>query len=217
MSENLQKSENDLNSGLSLPVAPAENMSATAVARRKMLLASLGNLGKGAAIAGAVAVPMQSLAAIGTLSITANGKRCTISGAMSAVHSTETTTAICSGRRPSFYANVANWPSYSAGSNPTAINGITGSSSVITFNKDTKFNSPGLFGSGSTDTLINLLNGPASDAQVWTTALLNGTLGSAAGGTTNFPYTAQQVIDLYNNPAKQADALNFFRNFMQTV
>jgi len=63
-------SEQSLNSGLS----------SDALARRRMLLQSLG---KGSAVVTAVSVPMHSLAAIGTLSVTANGKRCTISGTMS--------------------------------------------------------------------------------------------------------------------------------------
>ena len=213
MSENLKKLEVESSSGPDTGVAPIGNMPAQALARRKMLLTSLG---KGAAVVGAVAVPMQSLAAIGSLSLTANGKRCTISGAMSAVHSNETITAVCSGRRPSFYSVVTNWPRYNAGSNPLATNPITGSGGGITFNKDTTFNS--LFGSGSALSLIDLLfTAPTSDFAHWATALLNGTDLSAAGNATNFPYTAQQVIDLYNNPARSADALSFFTNFMETI
>lgn len=211
MSENLKKLEVESSSGPDTGVAPIGNMPAQALARRKMLLTSLG---KGAAVVGAVAVPMQSLAAIGSLSLTANGKRCTISGAMSAVHSNQAPLPVCSGRRPSFYSSVNNWPRYNATTNPLATNPVTGSSGGLTFNKDTIFLS--LFGSGSTLTLINLV-GSASEFAHWTTALLNGTDVSAAGNTTNFPYTAQQVIDLYNNPARSADALSFFTNFMETI
>jgi hypothetical protein len=215
MSENLKKSEIESSFRPDAGVAPDGNLSAQALARRKMLLTSLG---KGATVVGAVAVPMQSLAAIGSLSLTADGKRCTISGTMSAVHSKETITATCAGRRPSYYSNVANWPNYNAATNPLATNGITGGGGTFTFNKDTKFNSIGLFGSGSTLSLIDLLtSGPNSDFGHWATALLNGTLGSTAGGNTNFPYTAQQVIDLYNNPAKQANALFFFKTYMETL
>lgn len=218
MSENLKNSETESSSGSATGVAPIGNISAHALARRKMLLNSLANLGQGAAVVGAVAVPMQSLAAIGSLSLTANGKRCTISGAMSAVHSNQASLPICSGRRPSFYSVVTNWPNYNAGSNPLASNGITGGGGTFTFNINTKFNANGLFGSGSALSLINLLmTASTSDFAHWATALLNGTLGSAAGMNTNFPYTAQQVIDLYNNPARSADALNFFKNFMETI
>lgn len=212
MSENLKKLEVESSSGPDTGVAPIGNMPAQALARRKMLLTSLG---KGAAVVGAVAVPMQSLAAIGSLSLTANGKRCTISGAMSAVHSNQAPLPVCSGRMPSFYSSVKNWPRYDKQTNPLATNPVTGSGGGLTFNKDTIFTS--LFGSGSTLTLINLLAGPTSEFTHWTTALLNGTDVSAAGNTTNFPYTAQQVIDLYNNPARSADALSFFTNFMETI
>lgn len=217
MSENPKKPKVVVSADQDVDVATSGNLSAKAMARRKMLLISLG---RGTAVVGAVAVPMQSLAAIGSLSLTADGKRCTISGTMSAVHSNPNEALLprCSGRRPSFYSVVTNWPNYNASTNPSATNGITGGGGTFTFNKDTKFNAIGLFGSGSTLSLIDLLlTAPTSDFAHWATALLNGTLGSAAGMNTNFPYTAQQVIDLYNNPARQADALNFFKNYMETI
>ena len=215
MSDNQKKSEIESRSAPQAVAVTVGNLSVDARARRRMLLTSLG---KGAAVVGAVAVPMQSLAAIGSLSLTADGKRCTISGAMSAVHSNQAPLPLCSGRKPSFYANIANWPSYSASSNPLATNGITGGGGTATFDKDTKFRANVLFGSGSTQSLIDLITtAPTSDDAHWATALLNGTLGSAAGANTNFPYTAKQVIDLYNNPARRADALNFFKNYMETM
>ena len=214
MSENLKKSEIEDVTGPQAGALPLGNLSATALARRKMLLTSLG---KGSAVVAAVAVPMQSLAAIGTLSVTASGQRCSISGTMSAVHSNQGTLPVCTGRRPSFYSSVTNWPNYS-GSNPTAMTMVTGGSFV--FKSNTLFNNNGLFGSGPAVSLISILNGGGSDPDAihWVTALLNGTAeNSAAGNSTNFPYTAQQVIDLYNNPTRRANALSFFINFMETV
>lgn len=213
MSENLKKSEVEYALDPLVGAMPVGNTSATLLARRKMLLTSIG---KGSAVAAAVAVPMQSLAAIGTLSVTSTDRRrCTISGVMSGVHSRETVTAVCTGRRGTFYNRVVNWPGYNAGSNPTAINGITGSNSSATFNINTLFNVGTLFGSGIGVKLIDILTGnPNSEYYHWVTALLNGTLGSTA---VNFPYTAQQVIDLYNNPVKRADALAFFTTYMETV
>jgi hypothetical protein len=210
MSENLKKSEFESATGLQAGALPPGNPSETLLARRKMLLTSIG---KGSAVVAAVAVPMQSLAAIGTTSLTATGKRCTISGVMSGVHSRETITAVCRGRRGTYYNVVTNWPNYSAGSNPNGMNGITGSASGFTFTKDTLFNNNGLFGSGVGTKLIDIFNGSTTTEYYhWATALLNGTLGSTA---VNFPYTAQQVIDLYNNPAKRADALAFFTTYME--
>ena len=218
MSENPKKSEIEVSVGPYAGGVSIGNLSVKALARRNMLLTSLGKLGKGAAVVGAVAVPMQSLAAIGSLSLTADGKRCTISGTMSAVHSNQAPLPRCSGMGPRFYSLVTNWPNYNASTNPTATNGITGGGGTFTFDINTKFNAPGLFGSGSTLSLLNLIQtAPTSEFAHWATALLNGTLGSAAGMNTNFPYTAQQVLELYNNPARQADALNFFKNYMETI
>ena len=210
MSKNLKKSEFEGVSG-SVGVPPPGNLSATALARRKMILTSLG---KGSAVVAAASVPMHSLAAIGTLSVTASGQRCSISGTMSAVHSNQVQLPRCTGRRPSFYSSVNNWPNYSS-ANPNATNTVTGGSSV--FRSSTLFNN--LFGSGPNVSLLSILNGGGSDPDAihWVTALLNGTSGSAAGDNTNFPYTAQQVIDLYNNPARRTNALNFFITYMETV
>lgn len=212
MSENLKESEVEGITGPSAGVKSVDTQSASLLARRKMLLTSIG---KSSALVAVVAVPMQSLAAIGTTSRTGiDGKRCTISGVMSGVHSRETVTAVCTGRRGTYYNVVTNWPNYSS-TNLTAINGITGSNSSATFSKDTPFNNNGIFGSGISTKLIDIFNGSTSTEYYhWATALLNGTLGSTA---VNFPYTAQQVIDLYNDPAKRAAALAFFTTYMETA
>ena len=211
MSENLKNSEIEGTPELAVGVPPLRNLSATALARRKMLLTSLG---KGSAVVAAASVPMHSLAAIGTLSVTASGQRCSISGTMSAVHSNQGSLPPCTGRSPNFYKFVSNWPNYSGSTNPTAMNVVTGG--TFGFSSNTKFKDNGLFGSGPAVSLIDILNGVGSDPDAihWVTALLNGTSGSTAA---NFPYTAQQVIDFYNNPARRADALHFFITYMETV
>lgn len=112
-----------------LPQTPTEPAQTAGVARRRMLLASLG---KGGAVAVAVAVPMQSLASIGTLAVTANGKRCTISGTMSNIHSRETVTATCSGWSPAYYAILAKWPNYHVTNNPNAQNSVNGGGARLT-------------------------------------------------------------------------------------
>lgn len=183
--------------------------SSSGIARRRMILASLG---KGATVTAAVAVPMNSLAAFGTLSITADGRRCTLSGNMSKPHSTETTTALCEGWSPSYYSQTANWPpstnldgSYTIPSN--------GAFFARTFTQNTSF--IGLFGTGSDESLINILtNSPSSNEATWIAAVLNGTPGSPAEAA-NFPYTAAEVLGLYSG-SKSAEALAFFKGFMQT-
>lgn len=184
-------------------------LSTAAVARRRMLLKSLG---KGSAVVAAAAVPMQSLAAIGTLSVNSvDGKRCTISGTMSGVHSKETTTALCGGYSPGRYKKIENWPGYSPTNiDPTIfITGGTGS-----FTKNTSFNA--LFGAGLTIGLLTIMNNNAnSDEFHWIPALLNGTAGSLA---VNFPYTAKQVIDLYQTGGStRFDALTFFKTYMEKL
>ena len=207
MSENLKTPADD---DIVLPVGSLSSGSSSdsSIARRRMLLTSLG---KGSAVAAAVAVPMQSLAAIGTLSVTADGKRCTISGTMSSVHSKETTVAICSGWSPGYYHKINHWPKYNASTNPTASNAVNGGSG--TFNSTTSFSV--LFGGGLSQGLLDILNNNQNnEAFHWIAALLNGTTGSPA---INFPYTAQQVIDLYKaGGTTRSNALAFFKNYMET-
>ena len=208
MLENQKKSEFAGVSGLPVGVPPPGNLSATALARRKMLLTSLG---KGSAVVAAVAVPMQSLAAIGTLSITANGKRCTISGVMSAVHSNEKVTDVCTGRSPTFYKSVTNWPNYNA-TTGNASNVVVGGGN---FDQNTRFKA--LFGGGSNSKLIDILTNPPNiDNEFhWVTALLNGTSGSLSA---NFPYTNFQVIGFYKaGGTVQQNALDFFIGYMETT
>jgi len=172
--------------------------SSSGIARRRMILASLG---KGASVAAVVAVPMNSLAAIGTLSVTATGERCTVSGAIisGVVHSKETVTAECAGLNPSYSANPANWPTN------------------LSFTTTTTFSE--LFGSGSSDKLLDILQGAlgTSTAEAsWITAVLNGSDNSLAVST-NYPYTAAQVISFYQaGDPTRSSALAFFQGFMQT-
>lgn len=185
---------------------PATSLQASVMARRRMLLASLG---KGSAVIAAVSAPMHSLAAV---SVTANGQRCTISGTMSGVHSRETVTDTCAGMSPGYYKKIEHWPNYSSSSNAKATNSVTGGHG--TFNKDTHFSS--LFGAGSGDGLLSCLQDTSSHQEEfhWTAALLNGTSGSIA---VNFPYTAQEVIDLYKAGGNiRSDAYAFFKGYMET-
>jgi hypothetical protein len=189
----------------------ATSVSSTGAARRRMILASLG---KGSAVVAAVSVPMQSLAAIGTLSVTATGQLATVSGAMSGVHSAPTTKEISAGWNPSYYSDITKWPNYDATSNPKGRNAINGGSG--NFNKNTLFSI--LFGSGTSEKLIDILgrsSGTADEAS-WIAAVLNGTHGSRAEAT-NFPYTAAQVIAFYKAGGLTAtNALAFFQGYMQT-
>jgi len=179
------------------------------LARRRMLLASLG---KGSAVVAAVAAPIQSLAAIGTLANTADGKRCTISGNMSAAHSTGNNLPTCAGWSPGYYKTLSHWPKYDAGNTPKAVNAINGGSG--SFNETTPFST--LFGGGSSDSLLTCLVDTNTHQEEfhWTAALLNGTVGSPAQ---NYPYTAQQIIDLYKAGGDtRIKAYAFLIDFMET-
>lgn len=186
-----------------------DSTQSNAMARRRMILRGLG---KGAGIATAVAVPMRSLASIGTLANTADGRRCTISGNMSAVHSTNNNLPTCMGWSPGYYKTLSHWPNYVASNDPKAVNSINGGSG--SFNETTPFNV--LFGGGSSDSLLICLNQTSThqDEFHWTAALLNGTVGSPAQ---NYPYTAQQIIDFYRaGGTTRSNALSFIKGYLET-
>lgn len=189
-------------------LAAVVQSTAAAAARRRMLLTSLG---KGSAVVAAASVPMQSLAAIGTLSLTADKRRCSISGTMSAVHSNEQIVERCSGWSPGYYHKIGHWPKYNASSNPTALNLVTGGPG--TFDSTTSFSA--LFGDGLSAGLLFIMNNNQSnEAFHWIAALLNGTTGSPA---INFPYNAYQVIELYRaGGTTRINALKFFKDYMET-
>ena len=178
-----------------------------AMARRRMLLKSLG---KGTSVIAAAAIPMHTLAATGTLSKTANGMRCTVSGNHSAIHSQTTVTDVCVGFSPTYYQKVENWPNYIA-----TVSLATNSIGIKVFTQNSKFSN--VFGGSSSvgdTTLIDILkNYPSKEEYHWITALLNSLPGSPAQ---NFPYFPQEVIAFYTaaDPA-HTNALNFFTGYME--
>lgn len=199
MSENLKKSEIEGAPELAVGVPPLGNLSATALARRKMLLTSLG---KGSAVVAAAALPLKALAATPTVtSINGIGLnapvRCTISGMQSGVHSKETIRTTCAGRKPSSYGTPAfpantNWPGNL--SRTTAFNVVFPTSP-------------------ETNTLTSIIQGaPGSDNAYWIAAFLNALSGLPV---TNFPYTPTEVQGLFvTNPGP---ALLFFKTYMSTL
>jgi len=83
----------------------SEALSSAAVARRRMLLKGLGK--GGAVLAGSVSI--QSLASQTNL-VTQDGKKCSVSGQHSAVHSQSTSTQTCGGHKCSTYKEHIKWP-----------------------------------------------------------------------------------------------------------
>lgn len=213
MLENPKTSTSDDANSAVVSVQPSQSgLSSDALARRRMLLKSLG---KGATVATAVSVPMHSLAAIGTLSVTEagpGGKRCTVSGTMSGVHSNENVAAVCQGFAPTKYQDINKWP----GTRNT-VAGVTHVSNTvngITFTDESTIKT--LFsGYGNRKLLQKLNEAPTSDQAVWITALLNSLNPSAAA--MNYPYSPTEVLALYNDTNSRDAALAFFRGYMQTV
>lgn len=190
-------------------------LSSDALARRRMLLKSLG---KGTSVvAAAAAGSIHTLASGTTLNFTASGSRCTISGTISGIHSKDTTTNTCNGKHPTVFKTTAKWPPSNNGK------GAFTSTSTDTFVVGSKTFGPGstftsVFGSGSSSTLFTILNtsttSSVSDEAAWITALLNALPSS---GATNFPYTPTKVLAFYTSTTESAGALKFFRDYMQTV
>lgn len=180
------------------PVNPIDSS-----ARRRLLL---GGLLKGSAVI-ASATPIKSFAS--TSSITANGKICSISGVQSAAHSQKSNLPTCGGLSPGYYKTLSHWPNYNgAASPPVATNTVNG----ITFTQNTPFNA--IFGSGPSASLIFiLLNNQNSPEFHFIPALLN-SIKPPFGYV--FPYSGTEVINYYSSPQK-TDALNFFKNYMETI
>jgi hypothetical protein len=191
-------------------VDESTSLTSAALARRNMLLKSLG---KGSVVVAAASIPLRSLATTGT--ITNVGKdgapavRCGISGMMSGVHSRETFTTVCSGYSPGRYKKIENWPNYRP-STGNAINRVDG----IEFKKGTPFKT--VFGGTNSAGLLDIMQGDSSSDEFhWITALLN-----AVGGAPSsfyFPYTASQVRAFYMGSGQytRAQALNFFKTYME--
>lgn len=192
------------------PDGSPPDIAGDALQRRRLLLRGVG---KGAAVAAAV-VPIQSLA---TPSLIV--RLCTVSGVQSNVGSGRTggTTATCQGFAPGHFADLKNWPGYSADPSERSEFQIGN----LSFTEQSPFNANGLFGNGSNSTLIGIFTLPnqAEPDQVWAAALLSavkkGLTGLAGSGAMEkplyFPYTASEVLDLYNSSRKEA-AESFFRS-----
>lgn len=185
-----------------LPGTPAESLSSEALARRRALLKGLS---KGSAVA-AVVVPINSLA---TTTVLGGNKLCTVSGVQSNVGSATIGGATCQGYSTTYYAKVKKWPGYTAGPPASASFSVSGRS--CTQNSTFK----DVFGGGSTNTLMTIItSAPGSDEAAWVAALLNA-LNKPPGF--NFPYSADQVVTFYKSPTQSANALYFFKTYMQMV
>nr|WP_315241769.1 hypothetical protein [uncultured Albidiferax sp.] len=189
----------------------ASGLAPDALARRRMLLKSLG---KGSSVIAAAAIPMHTLASTGTLAKTIGGNRCTVSGMASGIHSANPTTELCKGLAPSRFASPANWPYAerigSSANYNVRIPGITAFSSTSAFN--TVFT--GAISSSSIASIMSTAQ--SSDEAVWITALFNAALGvsTTPNLVMNFPYTPAQVKAMY---ARNSKASDFFSSNLQSI
>lgn len=183
-------------------------LSADALARRQMLLKGLG---KGSAVLAAT-VPLQTLA--GQSLLTFDGKhQCSVSGMHSGVHSaTPSNTPICGGYSPGWWGQ-SNTDSqgriYPRRPWPTDYK----IKCRTIFTRSTLLNDdgtlPSLFQIMEPKEPISKFSN--TDEFHWVCAYLN-----ALSHSFNFPYSGQEVIDFYNSPSSYADALAFFKTYMET-
>ena len=109
----------------------------------------------------------------------------------------------CRGQRPSNYGALSSWPNYP---NTTYTVGTK------TFTQNSGFNT--VFNGGLSQPLMTIMkNFTTSNEYHWIAALLNA-IKPPAGYV--FPYSPQEVLDLYAS-SQQADALAFFKNYMETA
>lgn len=184
----------------------AEVFSPAAIARRRMLLKSVG---KGTAVLAAT-VPIQTLA--GQSLLTFDGKhQCSVSGMFSGVHSaTPTSTPLCGGFSPGWWGQSNNsTPLVPSRAWPTLPNGWTPNTKCRSvFTRNTLTGDPTLFQVMKPPTYAN------TDERHWICAWLN-----ALSRSFNFPYSGQQVVDFYNlgrGSTGYINALTFFKTYMET-
>jgi hypothetical protein len=198
--------------------AGVSGLASDAMARRRMLLKSLG---KGSSVIAAAALPMHTLAGTGTLAKTINKTRCTVSSMASAVHSKNPTDEICTGSPPTHYNDCSKWPSCSSSTitkrDGTKVTTYTVSHKDInSFTDSSTFYS--VFGCGGNSSIKTIMTtSTSSDEAAWITALFNsmiGTTGTTTTGVKNYPYKPSEVISLCKN---QPSSLIFFKNNLQQV
>ena len=180
----------------------------TALQRRRMLLKGIG---KGSAVI-AAAVPIKTLA--GQNLLTFDGKhQCSISGMQSGVHSAvPANTPVCGGYSPGWWGQADGDKSGDGDSLkprrtwPALPNGWTYNTPCQkVFTRRSLPGNPSLFQVMHPPTYAN------TDEFHWICAWLN-----ALSHSFNFPYSGQQVMDLYNSPTESHNALTFFKTYMET-
>lgn len=189
------------------PISPQPDARSQRVASRRYVL--LKGATRGAAILTA-ATPIKTLASIPSVTSQVDGLLCTISGTQSGVISAKTSLPTCGGMSPGYYTKLKHWPNYSE-SNPKPTYTVGGKD----FGPDTSFNV--VFSGGSSKSLVDIMTTkPRIKPEFhWIAALLNAIAATFPEGYI-FPYEPGEVLTLYADPQKSADALKFFKDFTET-
>lgn len=182
----------------------AESLPTPALARRHLLLKGVG---KGGLLV-AAAVPIQTLAGTGML--TGGGKngetavRCSVSGMQSGIHSAAPSAGTCGGYSPGWWGQNKdhphkNWP-VSINANASITTVCSRSTLMVGSQLATLWQ------------VMSMSSFSSSDEGHWVCAWLN-----AQVNAFHFPYSPAEVIALYNDTAKYAAALTFFKTYMENV
>lgn len=201
---------------------PTEPVTPDSLARRSMLLRSVG---KGSAVLAAASLPVHTLATTPTIVIqgkTDNGRpiRCSISGMQSGMGSRMPATATCTGKSPGYWHEPDHWTASQraiirATSRPTfnsffGATTATGDRTLEEYLRTT--------GKRYKDQVKGLND---TDDWHWITAWMNA-MANGSRGIQNFPYTGPQIIQMYRDPGsfvpgtesideKRAYALKFLK------
>lgn len=173
---------------------------AVVASRRRLLLQGII---KGSAVAASV-VPIKSMATAPLITNENPAYVCSVSGQHSIAHSRMTAPKVCGGYSCSHYKTITNWPNCNNSSPRVATNYVNG----IKFTQNSSFKA--VFGSGSTSSLITILNNNTShEYAYWITALLNSI---KPQGIYVYTHDASQVRALFNDSTKRAAAYSFFKS-----
>lgn len=170
------------------------------VASRRRLL--LQGIIKSSAVAASV-VPIKSMATAPLITNENPAYVCSVSGHYSIAHSRMTAPKVCGGYSCSHYKTIINWPNCNNSNPRVATNYVNG----IKFTQNSSFKA--VFGSGSSSSLITILNNNTShEYAYWITALLNSI---KPQGIYVYTHDASQVRALYNSDQRAA-AYSFFKS-----
>lgn len=208
----------------SVPEAAAP-MSSAALARRHLLLKSLG---KGSVALAATAIPIRTLAVTPTLRVDGKEVRCSISGMQSVAPSRMTDTVACTGKSPGYWHKFEHWTPEQKAAAMTPFEVLFMSvGSVGQLGRFTLYDfvcsiggskpgggKPAPVGGASMPTFtagVEAMNLNTTDEWHWCCAWMNAMANGVPGtGVQYFPYTPLEVTALYRGP-NRAGALQFFK------